>query len=187
MATLLDVTLLGKFSNLMMFLLVFVISYAAFQLTNLIKNKSLNAFISFLIAFFTLLNHNVTQLVSFIIPWLFVILLVLVFILILMITMGTKTTDVQKAMSHWGPFHITLLGFVGLVLIIAFSQVYGSYFLQLIPGSASSTAVNSTNTTSPGGNLAQNVMRIFVTPQVLSLALVFIIAALAVMWLTFPP
>ncbi len=186
MATLLDATLLGKFTNIMMFLLVFVITYAIFQLTNILKSKNLNAFVAFLLAFFTILNPNVTKLVSILIPWLFIMLLILVFILVGMVTLGVRTSDIEKAMGHWGPFHVTFLGFLGFIVLIAFSQVYGAYFLNVTSGTNPSSG-SAVNATTSGSDLTENVMKIFVTPQVLSIVLIFLIAAFAVMWLTFPP
>ncbi len=178
MVTLLDVFLLGKLTPVFIFLLTFVIVYAVLQLTNFLKDKNLNAIIAFIFAFLTLLNPKFMELIKIIIPWLFLMLLIGIFIMVGLLSLGTPSSGIQKVMGKWGTPHAVFLGFLGFIMLIAFSQVYGDFFMSATNPEASNTTQNS---------VIAEATRIFFTPQVLGFSALILIMMFAVIFLTYSP
>ncbi len=177
MADFLDMLFLERFSMIFAFLLIFVIVYAILNTIGFFKdNKSLNAFIAFLIAFFTMLSPKLLAIVKIITPWLFFMLFIAFFIIVSFKFLGTPEESFTKLLSKWSAVHSTLLGFLAFIVLIAFSQVYGDYFLQ------QSSATNLEN-----ASVTQTAISVVFQPKMLGLGVIFLIAAFAMMWLTITP
>ncbi len=172
MATFINAFMVQKFNWFVLFLFIFVIVYAILEKSNWFKNKNLDSIIALAVAFLSLMNPNVVSLIEHLIPWFFIILLVSLFILVAMMNLGVEEKNITKAMSTWGPFHITLIGFIGLVILLVIAQVYGSQFMTIASGKATNQSSIS------------HTIQVMVQPQVLALIFVFIVAGLAVLFLT---
>jgi hypothetical protein len=175
MADFLDLLFLDKFSSVFTFILVFVVTYGILSNLNFFKeNKSLNAMVAFLFGFFTLLSVNLSTTIKILTPWLFFMLFIAFFILLIFRFLGTSEESIKGLLSKWGPVHTTTLGFLGFIMLIVFSQVYGNYFASI---------TNATNTS----NVTQSALTVVFQPKLLGVAIMFLIAAFAAFWLTITP
>ncbi len=174
-ATFFNVLMAGRFTGLMVFLLVFTLTYALLDKSKVLPSKNLNAIIALAAAFLSLANPNIVKLIASLTPWFFILILVSFFILLGLLSMGLDYKVATKAMSTWGPFHSTFIGFVGFVILLVLAQVYGSQFSAIATG-------NSTATTG-----IAHTIRVLVQPQTLALMFVFLVAAFAIFFLTSSP
>ncbi|MGB9749081.1 MAG: hypothetical protein ACP5OZ_04340 [Candidatus Woesearchaeota archaeon] len=176
MADFLDLLFLEKFSSVFTFILVFVVTYGILSNLNFFKeNKSLNAMVAFLFGFFTLLSTNLSTTIKILTPWLFFMLFIAFFILLIFRFLGTSEESIKGLLSKWGPVHTTTLGFLGFIMLIVFSQVYGSYFTSI--------TTNATNTS----DVAASALAAIFQPKLLGVAVLFLVAAFAAFWLTITP
>ncbi len=118
MATFLDVTALENFSNIFVFLFVFLGSYGVTAFTTPFgQNKFVNLLISFLVGIFVLFSDLATKIVLDIMPW-----LVVGFVFIMIINSATKVLGVSDA-AFGGMKAIILLIVVIAVIVGALAQV----------------------------------------------------------------
>jgi len=176
MADFLDLLFLEKFSSIFTFILVFVVTYGILSNLNFFKeNKSLNAMVAFLFGFFTLLSTNLSTTIKILTPWLFFMLFIAFFILLIFRFLGTSEESIKGLLSNnWSPVHTTTLGFLGFIMLVVFSQVYGSYF---------SSITNATNSS----DITQSALAVVFQPKLLGVAIMFLVAAFATFWLTITP
>ncbi len=182
-ATFFNVLMAGRFTGLMVFLLVFTLTYALLDKSKVLPSKNLNAIIALAAAFLSLANPNIVKLIASLTPWFFIILLIVFFILLGLLSMGLDYKVVTKSMSKWGPFHSIFIGFVGFVILLVFAQVYGSHFNAVATG-------NTTATTGIAHTLKAGIthtIKALIQPQILALMFVFLTAASAIFFLTSSP
>ena len=107
MATFLDVSALENFSVIFVFLLVFVGSYAILQLTKVLgQNPFINAMISLVIAFLSILSPITVQIFESILPFIAIVLLL--------------TVMVSAAAGMFGKFDIEAIPSMKWIMIAMF-------------------------------------------------------------------
>ncbi len=170
MATLLDVGLLGFFSQIFTFLLVFVFVYAVLQKTKILGGeKNIDALVGVALAFITLLVPGVSKLLTLSAPW-FILMFFLIFLIALMsMFMGANTESLKFALTNEGLIWWIII--IGVLIVLgAASQVYGKDVLS----------VTASNATTTSGQVITNAGATIFHPKVLGVALILIIASLAV-------
>src|SRR3989338_1980421 len=101
MANILDLTLLREFSQIFVWILIFVVSYGILQAANIFHSKGLHALIA--VALTVLIGTTgSTSVLTSMIPWFVVLGFFLVFILILGQFIGLKQTDVLSVFGGKG-------------------------------------------------------------------------------------
>ncbi len=134
MATFMDLSLLGNFSSIFVFLFIFVILYA-FQISVKIfkeqpGEKGLAAIIAIAGAFLVMLSPNILNVFKNIVPWmtLLIIFLFLVFFVVKMFAgedEGLFKDLIRQSTVYW----ILIVIFI-LIVIVSFSQTYGQGLLE---------------------------------------------------------
>lgn len=121
MATVLDLGLLKGFSDIFVWVLVFVIVYGALEVTNLLKNKGLHALFAFAITAVIVLTGGGTNLITAMLPWVVVLAALVLFILMLGQFAGL---DTKQVISNFGGRGLVWYLIVPLfvILVIAWTQ-----------------------------------------------------------------
>jgi hypothetical protein len=127
MVTFLDIGLLGHFSIIFPFLLVFLGAYAMLsKLEFLSKDKGINAIIALCLAAITLFSKSATQLILVATPWFTVTFMGISFLLILFLFMGVKEDKIKEVMEvEWHAPHWIALIILILIGLGAAGTVFG--------------------------------------------------------------
>ena len=123
MATILDIGLLKGFSDLFVWILVFVIVYGSLEATNLLKNKGLHALFAFVITAVVVLTGGGTNIITAMAPWVVVIAAVIFFILLLTTFAGVDQKTVLDTFAGKGKgviWYVSVALFI--ILIVAWTQ-----------------------------------------------------------------
>ncbi|MBS3103071.1 hypothetical protein J4458_06545 [Candidatus Woesearchaeota archaeon] len=120
MATFLDVTALESFSNIFVFLFVWLAVYAILTYTKVLgQNQFINILIGLVMAIFVLFSQLATKIVLDIVPW-----MALLFVFIILISMATQSFGASFEASAYGGLKYVLLVFVVIAIIVgALSEV----------------------------------------------------------------
>jgi hypothetical protein len=121
MATVLDLGLLKGFTDIFVWILIFVIIYGALEVTNLLKNKGLHALFAFAITAVVALTGGGVNLVTAMLPWMVVIAAMILFVLMLGQFAGL---DTKQILSNFGTRGFTWYVAIPLfvVLVVAWTQ-----------------------------------------------------------------
>lgn len=115
MATFLDVTALQSFSNIFVFLFVWLGTYGILAYTRVMgQNQFIGILIGLLLGIFVLLSESVTSIILSIIPW-----LVLAFVFIMIISAASRTLGGSVESSAYGGMRIILFVIIGVVIVVA--------------------------------------------------------------------
>ncbi len=121
MATVLDLGLLKGFTDIFVWILVFIIVYGVLEVTNLLKNKGLHALFAFAITAVIVLTGGGTNLITAMAPWAVVMAALVFFILMLGQFVGL---DAKTIISNFGGrgivWYLTIPLFI--IIIIAWTQ-----------------------------------------------------------------
>ncbi|MBI2141501.1 hypothetical protein HYU16_03700 [Candidatus Woesearchaeota archaeon] len=121
MATVLDLGLLKGFTDIFVWILIFVIVYGVLEVTNLLKNKGLHALFAFAITAVIVLTGGGTNLITSMLPWVVVLAALLLFVLMLGQFAGLETKEI---ISNFGGRGLTwyLIIPMFIILVIAWTQ-----------------------------------------------------------------
>ena len=115
MATFLDISALQSFSNIFVFLFVWLVVYAILLYTKIMgQNRYLPILIALMLALFSLFSDTFTRIILNIVPW-----IVLIFVLIFLLTVAIQSfggggTDAPGIQG----LNIVLLVIVGIAVIV---------------------------------------------------------------------
>ena len=176
MANILDLTLLREFSQIFVWILIFVVSYGILQAANIFHSKGLHALIA--VALTVLIGTTgSTSVLTSMIPWFVVLGFFLVFILILGQFIGLKQTDVLSVFGGkgtiWYIFAILAIGTV--IALISAGQHSEGNKNRVLPDGVIEEAGEAASPT-PG----QTVINVLTNPKILGLILILAIAAITV-------
>ena len=179
---------LGAIIPFFIAIFVWVITYAFLDKTKAIgTNKNRNAMIALVAAILVVALPDVTRLIVLIVPWFFFLFLFLMLVAIgfLFVSGGTDMGDMYKAL---GGSSTTWLFVVigGIILAFAAASVYGQSLLTITDdgnttnGDLTGIGDQPTDSDSFRGNLAATLF----DPAILGLAVFFLIATFAIIFLT---
>lgn len=154
MATLFDGGLLASFGSVFTFLFVYVLIYALLTKVHLFgdKTEGLNALIALCIAVFTMFSPMVISMITYMTPWLVVLLVVGFMIYIFSENMGMKIDR-----SKGGPGESILIIII-IICVIVFLIAFAKYYNPDTPGQSSAQVVYTSETitvTDENGSLVQ--------------------------------
>jgi hypothetical protein len=187
MASVLDLGLIGQFSDIFSLIFIFLIVYSVLEVTKVLgQNRGVHSLVALMIALVCAINPNVLSVISNMSPW---FVLLIVFILFLMVSAtfaGFSQDNVLAALGGkpGGAFWIIIISI--LILAMVLGNVFGQTFLQGSTG-GNETSVNGNDNgdvSTGGGSFQNNLSNTLFHPKVLGLLLVFLIASFAIRMLT---
>ena len=187
MASVLDLGLIGQFSDIFSLIFIFLIVYSVLEVTKILgQNRGVHSLVALMIALVSAINPNVLSVISNLSPW-FVLLIVFILFMMLSATFaGFSQDNVLEALGGkpGAAFWIILVSI--LILAMVLGNVFGQTFLQGFSG-GNETSVNGNGDGSAGGGSFQNnLSNTLFHPKVLGLLLIFLIASFAIRMLTSP-
>lgn len=122
MATFLDVTFLQKFTNLFIFLLVMLTSYAILEKSKFFgtDKKALNALISFFLGLMILLSTTISAIIRSIIPIFLVLFVIIIFFIIGVNLFGEGSKDIMDILQNKEIGRILIIIMIIIVLAVIF-------------------------------------------------------------------
>ncbi|MBI4983649.1 hypothetical protein HZC32_03320, partial [Candidatus Woesearchaeota archaeon] len=189
-ATVLDVSLLGYFSNIYVFFIVFAIVFALLQKTKVISDAlGINAIVAVAASLLVLLSKTLVDIINFMVPWFAVVIIFLVLMILIFMTFGAGEKDIASAVKDktlmW-----TLIG-IGIVIIVAaFGNVLGQSLTEAsFQSTTGPNTIGLTNATGGESGVAtksfqQNIYSTLFHPKVLGLIILFAVAIFAIAFLS---
>lgn len=202
MASVLDIGLTNFFMPIFIFLLVFVALYALFSKVKLFgkEAKGINAIIAFVLALIVILSKTVVNYLTFVIPWFFIVALVLLFFIFIGKMFGKTDKQVNWAFS-WGtrsPVITWVIIFVALVVVIGFTHVGGQELLEenpeFAPGEEGEPVEESSESITnnyegkeldpASSDYSSNFLATIIHPKVMGMLILCIVGMIAILLLT---
>jgi len=167
MATLLDTGILGNIEPVMIFLLVFFISYAGLTKSKVFENNGINSILAFVMAGITIFFRPALDFIHFTAPWFILMMVLVFFFLVVFLILGVKTESILKNPGvMW-----TLISVGVIITLFGLSETHKA--------NVEECSIDEPDCT----NYAGKVSRILFSPQVAGTLLIFIIAGFAIMFL----
>ena len=114
MATFLDVTALESFSNIFVFLFVWLAVYGILIYTKVLgQNKFIHILIGLILALFVLFSDLATKIIIDIVPW-----LALLFVFVILISVATQSFGASFEASAYSGLKYVLLAFVAIAIVV---------------------------------------------------------------------
>ncbi len=193
MATPIDLSLLGTFSPIFVFIFVFAVSYAALGLTNVLgkDNKNIVGIISFCIAVFLTLSTKPRLMIPEMVPWFAMVVIFFMFLMLAMrFVFGEKGGDEMliKVLgggagggsgAGWWVF-IMIIG----IVVIAFSASVGPEITSGSNDTTATTVVEAGTGSTGTNNWNTNILNTLFHPKLLGTVLILIIALSAIRMLS---
>ncbi len=214
MATFLDISLLGKFNIIFTFLFVYAIAYALLEYGNIFGKggsegrKGIHSIIAIAIAFVAVLSKPFTTLINFMIPWFFILTLVIFFIIFAIKIFTGDKVDLSKAITTTSQVYTWIIVFAIVIMIFGLGKAFGSQTLKA--GGWETIQENNTNNTyqanvpmeetinktgignnhltgdptrTATSDYSKNVLNTIVNPKVLGMIFVLLVAMFAIIFL----
>jgi len=193
MATFLDISLLGHFTSIFTFLLVFVIVFGMLSMFKMFGegHNGIYAIIALCIGFIVIFNAGVVTVIQTFTPW-FTMLIIVIFLLIFASRMfGLSEGDV-KAGFYGNPYMTWILIFSAIILLFSLGGAFGQKTLEQSQGTNLTTpqagATFNGTAAQPGAtntqSFNQNLYNTIYHPKVLGMVLIFLVVILAMLFLT---
>ena len=193
MATFLDFSILGSFTSIFTFLLVFVIVFGLLETFKMFgeEHRGLNAIIALCIGFILLFSKGVVAVIQTFFPW-FTLLILVVFLMIFAARMfGLSEGDV-KAGFYNNPFMTWILIFGVLILLFSLGAGFGQTTLEAgqnqnlttPEATVTTTGQNATAGATNTLSFSQNLYNTIFHPKVLGMILIMLVVILAMLFLT---
>ncbi len=196
MATFLDISILGHFTTIFTFLLVFVIIFGMLEIFKIFGEgrKGLHAIISLCIGFIVIMSKGVTTVVQTFTPWFTILILVIFFILFAVRMFSMESKDIGSAFRNNTTILTVIIILTLVILLFSLGTGFGQQALeQTQPGGGGGTgtstqpAENATGTagsTGSSSSYSQNLYNTLFNPKVLGFILVMLIVVFAMLFLT---
>lgn len=170
MATILDVSLLTRFSAFFAFLFVFVMVYGILSFSKFFGgNKSLQVFLGFLIAIFVLITPKMGQVFLFVVPWLTFLFILIAFLFLAYKMFGITDADLHSVIKSERGLMWAILSVVVLTMIWGVVHVYGTPNIPAADG-----------TMEPAGGFTSTIGAVFFHPTVLGAVFLLLLAVFAI-------
>ena len=168
MATILDTGLLNFFLPIFSFLLVFAISYAILQKTNILKNRNVNLAAAFAIGVLFLFTPDAIKLIQFTTPWFVVFLILLMLMFMTFMFLGVKEDQLNKVLSYPSVYWTIIVVIIGIFLF-GLTQIFGEEVQSILGKDGGSN-----------GGLIVDIGKIIFHPKVLGAIFILLIASQAI-------
>lgn len=181
-------SVLGSLLPFFVALFAWVITYAIVSKTKVIgENKNLTAIVSLMAAIFVIALPDVTRMVTLIVPWFFFLFLFLMLVAtgFLFVSGGTNFEGIYNALGKESTTWVFIV-IGGLIIAFAAASVYGQSLLPLTTGANVSSGGNATTVGSATdtASFRNNLGSTLFNPSILGLAIFFLIATFAIIFLT---
>lgn len=185
-------TVLGALLPFFVALFAWVVTYALLDKTTVLgHNKNLNAIVALMAAIFVIALPDVTRMVTLIVPWFFFLFLFLMLVAtgFLFVSGGTSFQGIYNALGEGSTTWIFIV-VGGLIIAFAAASVYGQSLLPLTSNVATNQTGTNFNTTGGAGastntgSFRTNLGSALFNPAILGLAIFFLIATFAIIFLT---
>ncbi len=124
-----DVSGFALIAPILVFLLVFIISYVVLLKTKIVgEGKWVLAFISFIIASIFVSAGGVVELVQTVVPWMAVLLISLFFVMLFLFFMGKEVSFLQK------PVGVAVIIIFTLIFLVSGFVVFNDSIVNYLPG-----------------------------------------------------
>ena len=199
-----DVSLTAHFTSIYVFLLVFTGVYALLEKTKILggEKKNLNAIIAVVFALLIITSKAATAFISFVLPWFFILGLIMLFMIFMGKMFGKSDKDIQWAFSYGttSPVITWIIIFVALILIFGFSSMFGQDLLEDAEGvpaedSNINAPIDESSSDTPldvgygAGDVASsdygsNVLSTIFHPKVMGMLALFLVGLSAILLIT---
>lgn len=219
MATFLEIGLLSKFSIIFTFLFVYAIVYGLLEYGNLFGKggsegrKGIHAIVALTISFISVISKPISLLIGFMIPWFFILALVIFFIIFAIKIFTGDKYDMSRAITTNSQVYTWIIVFAIVIMIFGLGKAFGSNTLKAgqWDGTTNSdskeisveeyqnnnsqvnefieeTGVGNTQLSGDSGSTAtndysRNVLNTIVNPKVLGMIFVMLVAVFAMFFL----
>ena len=168
-----NVEILNYFRPVLSFIFIFVILFAILEKSKALggDKHGLNGLVSFVVAFLVILTPGIIKLIEFMLGPFVVLFFFILFMVIIFLFMGVSSSDIGKFFSSSAMFSTMLVVSI-IILIFAFSNVYGGAIQGLTAGEGGAAGLGNT------------VGKILFNPKVLGATFLLLIASQAMRLLT---
>ena len=188
MATPLDgiSTVLGATLPFFVAIFVWVVTYALLDKTQVVSNnKNRNSMIALVAAILVVALPDVTRLIILVVPWFFFLFMFIMLVAIgfLFVSGGTSMGGMFEAM---GGKSVTWVFIVigGIILAFAAASVYGESLLEYTEPGTNTTVSNGGAPPTDTDSFRDNLGATLFNPAIIGLAVFFLIATFAIIFLT---
>ncbi|QQG39142.1 MAG: hypothetical protein HYS32_01650 [Candidatus Woesearchaeota archaeon] len=186
-----DVSLLNVLSPIITFLLIWALTYAILEKSQLLKgSKNLHAFIGFILGMLFLFSPNAVKFVNLFTPWFIVLVVVSILILTLFFSMGWTPEQFKDNMGE-GIIRWTLLIILIIIIVIALTKVFGpvtSPIGQIEDSSDNEVSIRSVEEgiprTTQEGLIGEEVRKSLFSPRLLGAVFLLLIVSFAIRMVT---
>ena len=170
MATILDVSLLTRFSAFFAFLFVFVLLYGILSFSKFFGgSKGLQVLLAFIIAIIVLMTPKMGQVFLFVVPWLTFLFILIAFLFLAYKMFGITDADFHSLIKSERGLIWTILSIVVIMMLWAIVHVYGTPNIPAADG-----------TTEPAGGFTSTLGAVFFHPTVLGAVFLLLLAVFAI-------
>jgi hypothetical protein len=183
--------LLGQFSFIFIFLLVFSILFGLLSYVNPMKDekRGIYAIISFVIAVLVAISSSAVTFIRTMTVWFFVLALFVFLMLFVFGMFGLKESNWQKIIGDSNVY--TWIIIIAIVIVLfSLGSAFGQRLLEKGSGTDTGTGTGTgtveptPTTTAQEGSFADNAIKTIINPKVLGLILVFAISLFMILFLT---
>ena len=184
MATILDITLFDFFSPLLLFLLVYVTTYAILEKIKFFgdNNHGLHAIMSFAISLLFLFSGAARSVLEFALPWYLILGFLGMNILIIMGLFGAGEKEFRAALTADSRIITWTIVLSVVILIFALSNAIGQFALEKTQGNQ--TIIDTAGETTATDSFTKNLYRTLFHPKVLGMLALLLIAVFTILFLT---
>lgn len=200
MASILDVGLSNFFIPIFVFLLVFVGLYALLEKTKILgDNKGIHAIVAFVIALIVTISKPITNFLIFVIPWFFILILILLVFIFIGKMFGKTDKDVQWAFTYGtkSPVVTWVVICCAIIIVVGFTNLGGQELLEQNPeyqpgsnatmnpaGTGSSGVISDENLDTATPEYEKNALATLIHPKVLGMIVLIIVGLASILLLT---
>ena len=167
MATILDTGLIKFFLPVVSFILIYAVSFAILQKTNILKSESANHAASFAIAVLFLFTPNAVKLIQLTTPWFMVFIIFLIVIFMTFMFLGAKEDQVNSVLALPVVYWTIIVVMIGIFLF-GMTQIFGEDVQAIFGGGETSNGV------------VGDVAKVIFHPRVLGAIFILLIASQAI-------
>jgi hypothetical protein len=181
--------------------LVLIILYGILGFTKALgDNKFVHAMISFCVALLALVSYRASEVIAILTPWFVILFIFIIFVLIAFKSMGVSDSQILSAMGEYKAIVWWVVAVSLIIGVISLTNVFGQTMLEQQSGFEEGYIenVDGTYTLSDGrivnaptgglssatSNFRNNATRTIFHPRVLGFALIGIISAFTIFFMT---
>ena len=200
MAAVVNTGLLGNFSLIFTFLLVYVIIYGILEATKPFggEKKGVHAMVAAAMGILVILSPTLVTMLNVMVPWFLILILFIFFVLFIMKMFGGESVDFTKKVTEGRRIPTWIVIVSAAILLFGLAKSLGGQTLE--KGQWDTSDVNGTepmsgedlknleNSNTTGSSVATsdfetNVVNTLVNPKVLGLILIMLVAVFAMFFL----